>query len=283
MPLPNLSNSLYVARLRYIQTLHEEPDFRNPDTLVKRFLPFLVRFKAARLNKDEIRELRNDPFYYYLLARTMHYDEIVQQSIADGVERIIGVGCGTDTRAFRFGDLIRTKGIRILECDQEAAIDTKQKMTARWDNRPNLSYMAIDLNSGHWPELERWLALEPDAKTLLMMEGVSPYIDTPQFEQFLRLLSSRLVTGSTVAYDFKLRGVKDDFGMSERTSLPFRLTSDHGVVREYHTRLGLQVEHMELGPALVRRRLAHLSAAQPLFEEDGLLRLTVGRIPGQAS
>jgi O-methyltransferase involved in polyketide biosynthesis len=101
-----------------------------------------------------------------------------------------------------------------------------------------------------------------------MLEGVSPYVGAEAFATFLRMLSSKLHPASAFAYDFKLRGVADDFGGSGR----FRLSADRDEVTRYHRDLGFQVEHMELSSAL-SQRLQPGSA--PLFEEDCLLRLSV--------
>ena len=51
MTLPNLSNSMYVAHLRYIQSIHESPSRRNPDTLVRHFLPVLQRLRTTWIGR----------------------------------------------------------------------------------------------------------------------------------------------------------------------------------------------------------------------------------------
>src|SRR5262245_15639074 len=106
LKLPYLSESLYVARLRYISSLHEPEGRRNPDILVRHFLPFLQRCRAAWLGKAALAEMRAQPFYYYLIARTKHYDTVLQEAVAEGVRRIVIVGCGSDTRAYRFHSLL---------------------------------------------------------------------------------------------------------------------------------------------------------------------------------
>lgn len=274
MGLPNLSNSMYVARLRYIQTIHESPAERNPDTLVRYFIPTFQRFRSALLGRAELSKLRSDPFYYYLVARTRYYDQVVKDAISDGVQRFINVGCGSDTRAYRFKDLLNEKNIPVLECDQADAILEKQRLTRRWRGSGHVEHLPIDLNDGSWPSLESWLG-DSKPKALVLVEGVSPYINDSAFSQFLRLLATKLAAGSHVAYDFKIGGVKDDFGRTGRTQKPLRLSTSHEEVAAFHKALGLQLEHMELSSGLSRRLLPQLKGSIPLFEEDGLLRLRV--------
>src|SRR5206468_5199960 len=212
MGLPDLSNSMYVALLRYIQSIHESPERRNPDTLVRRFIPILARLRTAWLGRQELSKLRADPFYYYLVARTRYYDQVVNDAVSDGVQQIVNVGCGSDTRAYRFKRLLGSKGVKVLECDQPKAIRAKQQAAKRWRCFDYVEYLPIDLNDDTWPELEHWLGDRTRTKALVLMEGVSPYISGGNFGRFLVLLATRLSPGSYVAYDFKIRGVHDDFG-----------------------------------------------------------------------
>lgn len=121
---------MFVARLRYIQKVHEPPERRNPDTMVRRFIPLLLRLRIQWLGQGLAR-LRSDPFYYYLVARTRYYDEVVTDAIADGMQRLVIVGCGSDTRSHRFKDLLCRKGIKVLECDQLEAINERRRLTRR--------------------------------------------------------------------------------------------------------------------------------------------------------
>src|SRR5437016_10304251 len=143
MGLPNLSKSMDIARLRYIQSIHESPERRNPDTLVRHFIPILARLRTAWLGRQELSKLRADPFYYYLVARTHYYDQVVNDAVADGVQQIVNVGCGSDTRAYRFKHLLRSQGVHILECDQPQAIYAKQRIAQRWRPCDYVEYLPI--------------------------------------------------------------------------------------------------------------------------------------------
>ena len=276
MGLPNLSKSMDIARLRYIQSIHESPQHRNPDTLVRHFIPILARLRTAWLGREEVSKLRADPFYYYLVARTKYYDQLVKEAVSDGVQQIINVGCGCDTRAYRFKHLLCGKRVKVLECDQPKAIHAKRQMARRWRCFDYVEYLPIDLNDDTWPELEHWLGDRARTKTLVLMEGVSPYIDGGNFGRFLVLLATRLSPGSHVAYDFKIRGVHDDFGRVGGIQEPFRLSRVSDEVAIFHDAHGLRLEDMELSSELCARLLPGLAeSGVTLFSEDGLVRLQV--------
>ena len=277
MALPNLSHSMYVAALRHIQSIHEPADRRNPDTAVRYLLPMRRRLRTALMGRSTLASMRQEPFYYYLVARTKHYDQVIREAVADGIQRIISVGCGSDTRAYRFKDLLRQQGIQVLECDQAEAIHEKQRLTKGWRGLQHVEYLPIDLNDGVWPALEKWIG-PSKPKALVFMEGVSPYINDVAFGRFLQFLADRLKTGSHIAYDFKVSGIKDDFGRVGRTERPFRLPGIWEEVRSFHASHGLKLERMELSAALCTRAIPDLQhSGNPLFEEDGLVRLRVVR------
>ena len=278
MRLPNLSSLMYVAHLRYIQSIHEPPDLRNPDSRVGHFIPVFKRLQMAWwLSAKELSRLRADPFYYYLVARTRYYDEVIKTAVSShGVQHIVSVGCGTDTRPYRFESLLRDRHVKFLECDQPYAIKVKQRMVKRWRRLYPVDYLPIDLNDDAWPEMESALRDRSGSKVLVLMEGVSPYVNDTNVTRFLRLLATKLAPGSRVAYDFKLRGIKDDFGRAERVPTPFRLPSERREIAAFHEALGFKLELAELSSALSERLLPSLAGSTDTrFREDGLVQLTV--------
>jgi methyltransferase (TIGR00027 family) len=267
---------MYVASLRYVQSIHESPDRQNPDTLVRHFIPILNRFRTVWLGRRKLTELRADPFYYYLVARTKNYDQVLHDAVIAGAQRIVVVGCGSDTRAYRFMHFLRSKGVNVLECDQREAIYEKQRMARRLGRFDHVEYLPLDLNDDRWPELERSLGDRTGPQTLVLAEGVSPYVNDSDFTRFLRYLSAKLPTGSHIAYDFKIAGVWDDFGKGRRTQKPFRLPAGRGDVAAFHEAHSLRLERMELSSELFLRLLPDVAeSGGPSFSEDALVQLQI--------
>lgn len=281
MKLPKLSNLVLVAELRYIQSVHEEDALRNPDSKVGDFLPLLRRLRFGLLSRRKLAQFRADPLYWYVLARTKHYDQVFADAIRDQVKYIINIGAGSDTRAHRFAAALQQNGITVLECDQPDSIEVKRSLARRQKDVDHIAYASIDINDESWPALETWLDAQPPARTLVVMEGVSPYINAQAFAALLELLAAKLVNGSRVAYDFKLKGVDDDFGREGRTQRPFRLPGDQGEVAAFHEELGYRVNHLEASSELRARVLEGLAVPEaPVFTQDGLVRLEVAKRPG---
>jgi len=264
------------AEWRYVQSIHEPAAFRNPDTLVGQFLPARRRWRLAWLSQKKLTALRSNPFYYYLVARTKYYDHIFLDAISRNVQCIINVGCGSDTRSYRFEHLLREIGIKVLECDQLEVISNKQKVAARRGRLDHISYLAIDLSQSTWPNFEHFLQTLRMQSALVMMEGVSPYLDVGSFTQFLRFLARKLPSGSRLAYDYKLQGMDDGFGRVGKTLTPFRLPAAVEEVSAFHEELGYRLSHMDLSAELMTRLLPGMLGAEvPLLKEDGLVQLEV--------
>jgi len=268
MTLPNLSWMVNVGELRYIQAYCEPAPRRNPDVLAGAFLPLARRIACILRGTLLMPRLRARPFYNYLLARTKYYDQVFLDAVAGGVGCIVNIGCGGDTRAYRFAPLLRLKGVRVIECDQPRAIRAKRLIAERRWPTEHVRYLELDLESRGWRPLEP--LLDAGAPVLVMMEGVSPYISTAAFEAFLRFLAAALGPRSTLAYDFKIVGTEEEPGRRAPVERPFRLSPDRPAVAAYHAALGLELQHMELSSELSRRLAPQATA---VFDRDGLLVL----------
>jgi methyltransferase (TIGR00027 family) len=278
LTLPNLSSMLLIGKLRYIQSVYEEPEYRNPDTLIRDFLPPVLRWLCMLQAKMRQSKLRLDPFYYYLLARTKYYDQVFIDAICSNTKLIINIGCGSDTRAYRFSELLRHKGIHVLECDQRQSIFVKEQLAKRRWCTDHITYVAIDLNADTWPELEHWIT-NVHSTVLVILEGVSPYVDEKSFNRFLRFMAEKLHVGSRLVYDFKIASAEDDFGKDVLNHTPFRLPATKRNIIAYHKTLGYELEQMELSSELSSRLLPSLSGSGArLFAKDCLLQLTVAKI-----
>lgn len=267
MMLPNLSWMLSVGELRYIQSRWERASAQNPDVFAGIFLPAARRLACALRAKFLMSQLRARPFYHYLLARTKYYDNLFLDAVHGGVGCVINVGCGGDTRAYRFAPLLRQKGIRVFECDQAQAIRAKQHIAELHWPTDHVRYIALDLHN-QWANLRVALDQSGGRTALVMMEGVSPYVRTASFEAFLRFLAYRLPSGSVLAYDFKIAGTADPVPCSVQE--PFRLPAERERVAAYHGALGFELQHMELSSELSKRLVPEAPA---IFSFDCLLRL----------
>ena len=270
--LPDLSSSVHIGRLRYIQSIYEAPECRNPDRLAHHLLSPPLRWLSRLQAKTQLSKLRG-PFYYYLIARTKYYDQVFTDAIDRNIDCIVNIGCGTDTRAYRFAEQLKSNGIRVVECDQKASITAKQQLAKRIWQTDHVTYVSVDLNDHGWPDLEHCLDAIP-CTALVMLEGVSPYINGTSFDKFLKILVVKLHPGSVVAYDSKMRGF--GFWSNPQRESRFRLPATKHDIIAYHEALGYRVQHLELSSELSVRVLRNFATFHTCpYAEDVLLKLSI--------
>jgi methyltransferase (TIGR00027 family) len=273
--LPDLSNAVGMAKLRYIQSIYESSERRNPDALVGNLLPLPVRWASLLQGKMQLSSLRLRPFYYYLIARTKYYDQIFANAINDNLYWIINIGCGTDTRAYRFAVELTKRKKHVIECDQQQSISVKQKLAKKKWCTEHISYIPIDINDeSSWSELEFALA-EMYTPILIMMEGVSSYVSEDAFRRFLKFISVKASIGSRLTYDCKIRTSSERLGQQGRSDRVFRLPANKNDVSEFHEILGYELQNFESSSELTSRILPGIVPPGGFFTEDCLLDLIV--------
>lgn len=277
LALPDLSNSISIAKLRYIQSIYEIQEFPNPDRCIGEFLPAPVRWLSLLQCRMQIHKLRLRPFYHYLIARTKYFDQVFTDAMYGDINWIINIGCGADTRAYRFAGELKERRKKVFECDQQQAITIKQTLANKKWHTEHITYISIDINGDSWPGLESRLA-EISSPVLVILEGVSSYITEEAFGRFLNFIATKTSVGSRVAYDYKIEGGANESDNLDRTRRAFRLPANRESIIAYHEALGYKLESMELSSDLSSRLLLNSAPdGACLFDEDCLVELIVAR------
>jgi methyltransferase (TIGR00027 family) len=151
-------------------------------------------------------ERRGPGVYFLHQARTKHLDAVVTEEIAHGLEQLVVLGAGFDTRAWRFTD--RLNGARIFEIDHPLTSIEKQRRAKRIAGAPpqNLTYVQVDFIRESVEQ--RLVASGFDAKrrTLFLWEGVTMYVTADVVDTTLALVG-RTAKGSSIVFDYVHRRV----------------------------------------------------------------------------
>jgi methyltransferase (TIGR00027 family) len=250
------ANLVRAGVLRYVQNTYERRPWRNPDSQVRRLLDADTRREADRyVSRHGIGRLRMKDFYNYLLLRTLRYDEVFKRSVADGAGQIVIIGAGTDTRAYRFRNvLLRKRGARNLEA-------------------ANVRYAGLDLHSTRPSTWAVSCGYSRSTKTLFLIEGVTPYVREHAFRKWLGFLARTTCQGSEFACDYKIPGTDDDFGRV-RGRRTMRMSRSRDRVHAFHNALGLDVVAVMGSRELTRRYLNGTAERRPVFDEDFIVIAT---------
>ncbi len=153
-----------VAGFRALETERSAPLFRDP--------------LAWKLAGDHGRNIlatvpRSFVGAWSVVIRTVIIDDFIREAIAGGVDTVLNLGAGLDTRPYRM-DL--PSSLRWIEVDFPHVIELKETRLA--GERPNcrLDRIKLDLTD---PSLRRKLFAEVNAaagNVLVLTEGVVPYL-----------------------------------------------------------------------------------------------------------
>jgi len=163
--IQNVSDTAFmVAGFRALETERPQPLFRDP--------------LAAKLAGDHGRKiLATVPRTFVgacsVVIRTVIIDDLIKQAISEGVDTILNLGAGLDTRPYR---MALPKPLRWVEVDYPHVIELKEARLADEEPRCRLDRIKLDLTDRL--SRRKFLAdMSARAKKILVLtEGVVPYL-----------------------------------------------------------------------------------------------------------
>jgi methyltransferase (TIGR00027 family) len=141
------------------------------------------------------------PMETWLGLRVAYLDRMVARSVDRlGVRQIVILGAGYDTRAAR----LPRAGVRFFEVDHPATQANKCERVGRLPGYPVDAATYVSCNFEREDPIERLVAngLSPTEPTLVIWEGVVPYLTEPAVRATATRLASGLDPRSLVAFDF---------------------------------------------------------------------------------
>lgn len=243
--------AMYAAAHRYVANREADARFRGPDNLAGLFLPPRVKY-FLRFDFIHRRIRRKIPgVYEYVCARTMFFDGLFKEALADGIGQIVLLGAGYDTRALRFADAIN--GTRIIELDAPAIQAHKKEILQKQGIQlpPQLSFAPIDFTSQELGQALAKADYDASQKTLFIWEGVIYYLTEEAVKKTLAFIRHNSGPGSYVAFDYfyksaiegnsDLYGAKQAVASANRVGEPFLFGIACNGFQEFAEANGFQV------------------------------------------
>jgi methyltransferase (TIGR00027 family) len=167
--------SFWVAYYRAKESLRKDSLFQDP------LAQLLVgdRGKAISDSMGHISKYTE----WSVVSRTVIIDRFIQRLTLEGVDAVVNLGAGLDTRPYRL-DLPAT--LQWVEADYPHIISYKSEKLQQLKPRVNLSRVAVDLSNAS--ERKAFLrSVAPTAKKILVLtEGVIPYLTEAQVADLSR-------------------------------------------------------------------------------------------------
>lgn len=144
-----------------------------------------------------------------IVSRVKYLDDIVEKSVKEGLEQLVILGAGFDTRAYRIDGL---ENIKVFEVDHPTTQQYKTRKIKETfqSNSENVVYVPVDFESEKISEELFKKGYNASLKTLFLMEGFIYYITPEAVAETLSFIVKNSGNGSAVVFDYLLdSGVKE--------------------------------------------------------------------------
>ena len=181
-----------------------------------------------------------------LFCRTRYIDDQLIAALKEGVEQVVILGAGFDSRAYRIPGVEKTN---LYEVDQPAVIVTKgARLTRVFGRLPaHVVLVPIDFNRQDLAEVLTRFGFRCNIKSFFIWEGVTQYILPNAVENTLAFIRKVSATGSKVVFTFIRRDIIDGTTPSEDER---RVTA---MVRRFGTEWIFGIDPKELNTYLEER------------------------------
>ncbi len=193
-----------MAFMRAVVTGEKNLAVRSEDRLARHFVGRTYRLLISVSLQPILRrvvEFLVPGSYGFTITRTRHFDEILQAECRTGIEQVVLLGAGYDSRPFRFREALRN--IRVFEIDHPGTQARKRDLLARIEEATpcNVVFIPADFTQQTLPEVLAAHGFSAEKKTLFLWEGVSYYLPRPVVEGVLDFVAG-CAAGSSILFDY---------------------------------------------------------------------------------
>lgn len=190
-----------VAFVRALESLKPEGERICYDPYAARFLSqqYLMFMEMAACDPSRT------PFpgiHNSLSTRVRYFDDFVKRSIDEGLEQLVILGAGYDTRAYRIEGL-RGK-VRVFEIDHPGTQSVKiEKIRDIFGSLPDhVEYVSVDFETEDFGQKLLEYGYKKSQKTVFIMEGLLYYLPPKAVDEMLVFIAKNSGIESAIIFDY---------------------------------------------------------------------------------
>ena len=220
------SKSKEPSKTAELIALHRVAESALPEGRRICYDPYAIYFvdqetvEFARKNPEKTKEMREHYERLFpglcnsIRARVRYFDDLVRASIDDGLEQLVILGAGYDTRAYRIEGLSK---IKVFEVDHPATQALKiGKIETIFGRIPeHVVYVPVDFESEELGQKLLEKGYNKSQKTLFIMEGLVMYIPPKAVDETLSFISKNSGKRSAIIFDYYPQSLVDGTSESE--------------------------------------------------------------------
>jgi methyltransferase (TIGR00027 family) len=167
--------------------------------------PKILEWGAHHPDEARIMQEQLDRFFpgrnNSIVARVRFFDDFVKKSIDEGIEQLVILGAGYDSRAYRIEGLEK---IKTFEVDHPATQYIKiKKIEMIFGNLPDhVVYVSCNLETEDLNQRLINRGYKRQVKTLFLMEGVLMYLQPNVVDEILSFITKNSGKKSSILFDY---------------------------------------------------------------------------------
>ena len=135
----------------------------------------------------------------YTAARTKYFDDFFTTAGANGLDQVVILASGLDSRAWRLPWISETV---VYEIDQPKVLEFKARVLEQHGARPVARYAVVPVDLRHdWPEVLRQAGFDSSRPTAWSAEGLLPYLSADNQELLFERIDRLSAYGSRIAVE----------------------------------------------------------------------------------
>lgn len=203
-----------IAMQRFAESSKDEDERICYDPYAIHFInPEIVEFgiKHPEEAKARIEAMENQlpGLSSSIIARVRYFDDIVKESIGDGLQQLVILGAGYDTRSYRIEGL--DEKVKVFEVDHPNTQNfKKEKIIEIFRSLPDhVTYVPIDFETQQLGQMLFENGYNESLKTLFIMEGLIMYIPPEAVDETLNFIVNKSGKDSQIIFDYYPESVVD--------------------------------------------------------------------------
>jgi methyltransferase (TIGR00027 family) len=222
---------LAATTLRVTESYRPEGERILEDRFGRDFLPpvwRLLLLPGVRHALIAVTERRGPGALGMLLCRTRYIDDALRNALGEGLDQVVNLGVGFDTRAYRIPGIDQT---RVFEVDQPALLAWKQARLRQvlGTPPPHVTFVPIDFDEQKLEDVLAVAGFRAGVKTFFIWEGVTQYITAEAVDSVFRYVSLVAAPGSQIVFTYIQRGIIDGSARSETDEMFLSATQGGGM------------------------------------------------------
>lgn len=223
------------SKMAELIALHRVAESALPESQRICYDPYAVHFvdpetlEFARKNPEKTKAMREHYERLFpglgnsIRARVRYFDDFVRAAAGEGMEQLVILGAGYDTRPYRIEGLKGNTNVKVFEVDHpETQSLKKEKIEMIFGGLPDhIVYVPVDFEMEGIDQKLPGNGYDRSKKTLFLMEGLVMYIPPTAVEEMLSFIVNDSAKGSEVLFDYFIQSVVDGTSGTEKNMRDF--------------------------------------------------------------